>query len=33
MARVTLEQCRDYRDSLIQEAKEGKMSFTSAKRT
>jgi hypothetical protein len=31
MARVTFKECRDYRDSLVKEAKEGKMSFTSAK--
>jgi len=31
MAKVTFEECRDYRDSLIKEAKDGKMSFTSAK--
>jgi hypothetical protein len=31
MANVTFEECRDYRDSLVKEAKEDKMSFTSAK--
>ena len=31
MAKVTFEECRDYRDSLVKEAKEVEMSFTSAK--
>jgi hypothetical protein len=31
MAKVTFEECRDYRDSLLTEAREGRLSYTSAK--
>jgi hypothetical protein len=31
MVKVTFEECRDYRDSLVKEANAGKMTFTSAK--